>query len=104
MKRPASLICSFKTCTVCIFSVLWNPSGDGSQVVTVCEQHLELWDLDRTASTAEVCLHLTKELSLFTVQCDYFYHPLNVSRSLAAFHLSYLQSRTAQRIIRLKLT
>lgn len=36
-------------------SVLWNPSGDGSQVVSVCEQHLELWDLDRSASTAEVC-------------------------------------------------
>ena len=35
-------------------SVLWNPSGDGSQVVTVCEQHLDLWDLDRSASTAEV--------------------------------------------------
>ena len=52
---PASLICSFKTCMY--FSVLWNPSGDGSQVVTVCEQHLELWDLDRTASTAEVCLY-----------------------------------------------
>ena len=66
---------------VCIFSVLWNPSGDGSQVVTVCEQHLELWDLDRTASTAEVCLHWTKELPLFTVQYDYFCHPLNVSRS-----------------------
>lgn len=38
-------------------SVLWNPSDDGSQVVSVCEQHLELWDLDRSASTAEVCLY-----------------------------------------------
>ena len=42
--------------------MLWNPSGDGSQVVSVCEQHLELWDLDRSASTAEVslyCMHCT---------------------------------------------
>ena len=39
-------------------SVLWNPSGDGSQVVSVCEQHLELWDLDKSTSTAEVCNHL----------------------------------------------
>lgn len=36
-------------------SVLWNPSGNGNQVVTVYEQHLELWDLDRSSSTAEVC-------------------------------------------------
>lgn len=44
-------------------SVLWNPSGDGSQVVSVSEQHLELWDLDRSASTAEVslyCMHCTR--------------------------------------------
>ena len=41
-------------------SVLWNPSGDGSQVVSVFEQHLELWDLDRSASTAEVCVVLNK--------------------------------------------
>ena len=47
-------------------SVLWNPSSDGSQVVSVCEQHLELWDLDRTASTAEVSNQFKNMLRMCT--------------------------------------
>ena len=42
-----------------LLSILWNPSGNGNQIVTVCEQHLNLWDVDRNSSTAEVCcIHL----------------------------------------------
>ncbi|RMX41659.1 hypothetical protein pdam_00008865 [Pocillopora damicornis] len=51
--RSLQLICNFDNKHENMRSVLWNPSGDGSQVVTVCEQHLDLWDLDRSASTAE---------------------------------------------------
>ena len=51
----------YRTLFIFFASVLWNPSGNGNQVVTVCEQHLELWDLDRSASTAEVCCQEIKQ-------------------------------------------
>ena len=55
------------------FSVLWNPSGNGSQVITVCEQHLELWDLDRSTSTAEVCCHETLYCPLYSSDASVTY-------------------------------
>ncbi|XP_067032800.1 EARP-interacting protein homolog isoform X1 [Acropora muricata] len=51
--RSLQLICTLENNHENIQSILWNPSGNGNQIVTVCEQHLNLWDVDRNSSTAE---------------------------------------------------
>ena len=36
------------------FSVLWNPSGDGTQLITLSDQHLKIWQLDVDAQVVKV--------------------------------------------------
>jgi hypothetical protein len=36
------------------FSVLWNPSGDGTQLITLSDQHLKIWKLSADAQAVEV--------------------------------------------------
>ena len=48
-------------------SVLWNPSGDGKQLVTLSEQHLKIWQLNDTAQAVQVVLtNRSKEIA----QCE----------------------------------
>jgi WD40 repeat protein len=37
-----------------IFSVLWHPTGDTSTVVGFADNHIILWDINTTSSTAKV--------------------------------------------------
>ena len=33
--------------------MLWNPSGDGSQLITLSDRHLKIWQLDSDAQMAQ---------------------------------------------------
>ncbi|EDO41365.1 predicted protein [Nematostella vectensis] len=46
--RSLQLVCNLENHQENIKSVLWNPSGDGTQVISITEQHLDLWDLNTT--------------------------------------------------------
>lgn len=35
-------------------SVIWNPSGESDQVVSVDDENLRLWDLNMSTNTAKV--------------------------------------------------
>lgn len=61
-------------------SVLWNPSGNGSQVISVSEQHLNLWDINTSTAILEVSD--TKQLHQGTVQTFYLIIVLHLSSSL----------------------
>ena len=60
--------------------------------MTVCEQHLELWDLDRSASTAEVCCHDNMAGPMYTANPwlnSCYYHPSGHGKGEEGFFHGY---------------
>ncbi|XP_031553898.1 EARP and GARP complex-interacting protein 1-like [Actinia tenebrosa] len=51
--RPLQLVCELDNQNENMKSVLWNPSGNGSQVISVSEQHLNLWDINTSTAILE---------------------------------------------------
>ncbi|XP_028406159.1 EARP-interacting protein homolog [Dendronephthya gigantea] len=53
--HPRSLfkLCDLDSGGESMKSVLWNPSGDGSQLITLSDQHLKIWQLDADAQAVE---------------------------------------------------
>ena len=37
------------------YSVLWHPSGESSEVVTITDSNIVLWDAQAGGSTVQVC-------------------------------------------------
>ena len=67
--------------------MLWNPSGDGSQVITVSEQHLDLWDVDTSRATSEV-QYSTTFLILMTIFLDFTKELFIIGKKSCLRHLT----------------
>ncbi|CAB3977676.1 TSSC1 isoform X1, partial [Paramuricea clavata] len=53
--HPRSLykLCDLDSNGESMKSVLWNPSGDGTQLITLSDQHLKIWQLNADAQAVE---------------------------------------------------
>lgn len=50
---------NFVCVCVCIYSVLWEPMGDGKRVISLADNHALLWDLQESSTQAKVSLSFT---------------------------------------------
>ena len=63
-------------------SVLWNPSGDGSQLITLSDQHLKLWQLKSEGREVQVTWRSIHSISSFMPTMSFdktIYHIMYIS-------------------------
>lgn len=51
--------CLCSCVSLCIYSVLWEPMGDGKRVISLADNHALLWDLQESSTQATVRLSQT---------------------------------------------